>query len=180
MFPALSQDPNNEFVGDDIRNVSTGDGGFGFDDMDSAMAVLTMDAALGEHTLTAIAGYWEFDYANRLDVDGVPELFLNSNLAEDYDQTSLELRLLSPTGGTFDYLAGASYFKSDTYTRQVSPFGFTPAPVPWGHGQKFSARHRQLVGVRSGHLARQVNACGSGWMLATQKKSRRERVGPSQ
>lgn len=129
LFGALTTDPDVEFVKNDIRHVGNGPGGpTDYDDMDSTMAVLSMDAKLGSHTLTAIAGYMEFDYENFLDIDGVPEAFLTASLAEDYDQESLELRLLSPTGGRFEYIVGGMYHTSDSHTRQYSLYAFVPAP----------------------------------------------------
>lgn len=128
LFGMLTADPNAEFNVDDVRHVSTGTGIPGFDDMDTTMAVLTMDATLGEHMLTAIAAHWELDYENYLDLDGVPEAFLAGGLSEDYDQQSLEVRLLSPEGQTLEYIAGVLYHKSDTRTRQRSLYGFLPVP----------------------------------------------------
>jgi iron complex outermembrane receptor protein len=143
LFGALSTDPGKEFRRDDIRRVSTGNDRSEADDMDSFGAVLAMTADLpGEHTLRAIAGHWELDYDNYLDVDGTADLFLNTNLTEDYDQQSLELRLLSPTGGRFEYIVGGLYHQSDVQTEQVSNFAFLTLvppfrPVPPGFSRNF-------------------------------------------
>jgi iron complex outermembrane receptor protein len=139
LFAALTQNPNAEFRRNRTRYLSTGTYDEDFDNSDSTNYVLTLEQQLGEHTLTAIAGYWELEYRNWLDVDGVPEGFLNTGLSEEYDQTSFEVRLLSPAGNTFDYLAGVSYYMSDTTTRQFSAFGFPPFPadVPVGSDRNF-------------------------------------------
>ncbi len=140
LFGGITQDPEAEFRRDAVRRIGTGTPDHEFDDSKSTGVTLTVDAALGEHTLTAIAGYWELEYENWVDVDGVAEGFLNTSLAEDYDQTSLELRLLSPVGQTIEYIVGGLYHSSDTKTRQYSPFGFLPpfiTPVPIGAERNF-------------------------------------------
>lgn len=140
LFGGLTADPEPEFRRDSTRRVSTGTGQEGFDDSESTGVTLQFDTALADHTLTAIASHWALEYENYLDVDGVPENFLNSTLSEDYDQQSLELRLLSPTGARFEYIAGVLYHTSDTKTRQHSPFGFFPpavAPIPVGGDRNF-------------------------------------------
>ncbi len=140
LFGGLTADTQAEFERDSVRRVSTGTGQEGFDNSDSLAISGQYDTDLGEHTLSIIAGYWELEYENYLDVDGVPENYLNSTLSEDYDQHSLEVRLLSPTGNTFEYIAGVLYHSSDTWTQQHSPFGFFPAvvaPVPVGGVRNF-------------------------------------------
>ncbi|MEZ5557835.1 MAG: TonB-dependent receptor [Pseudomonadales bacterium] len=139
-FGALTSDTGAEFRRDTVRRVSQGNGQEDYDDSDSTAVTLQVDTELGEHTLTVIGGYWDLSYENYLDVDGVPELFLNTSLSEDYDQQSLEARLLSPVGQTFEYIAGALYHTSDTKTRQHSAFGFFPAvvaPIPVGSDRNF-------------------------------------------
>ncbi|MBX3707945.1 MAG: TonB-dependent receptor [Pseudomonadales bacterium] len=140
VFAGLTQDPNAEFVRNTRRHVSTGNSDEDFDDSKSKSFTLQLDQALGEHSLSLIAGHWDLEYENWLDVDGVPENFLTSGLGEEFDQQSLELRLLSPTGNSFEYIVGALYYTSYTKTRQYSPFGFFPpivAPVPVGSDRNF-------------------------------------------
>ncbi|NJN51585.1 MAG: TonB-dependent receptor [Gammaproteobacteria bacterium] len=139
-FVTLSTDPQNEYRLNDKRHLSTGTSNEDYDYSDSNSYLLSIDQELGEHTLTAIAGYWELDYQNWLDVDGVPEGFLNTALSENFDQTSLEMRLLSPVGNTIEYIVGALYYTSDVETRQHSPFGFFPpvaGPIPVGSDRNF-------------------------------------------
>ncbi|MCB1685834.1 MAG: TonB-dependent receptor [Pseudomonadales bacterium] len=140
LFGGLTADPNPEYDRDSTRRVSTGTSKDEFDNSDSFGFTAQFDTMLGEHSLAVIAGYWDLDYDNYLDVDGVPENFLNTTLSEDYDQQSLEVRLLSPVGNRFEYIAGVLYHTSDTKTRQHSPFGFFPAflaPVPVGGDRNF-------------------------------------------
>jgi iron complex outermembrane receptor protein len=118
----ISTDPDPEYIPDDIRRVSTGVGPEDFYDYEWSLASLSMDVMLGEHTLTAILGYWEYENAWRLDVDGGPDYDLNTDLRDKYDQTTAELRLLSPTGQTIEYIAGIWFQDSNLQARQYSPF----------------------------------------------------------
>lgn len=131
-----------EIERDTTRRVSTGSGvSEDFNDSDSLGVTLQIDSEVFGHTLTAIANHWELDYELYLDVDGVPELLVNSTLSEEYDQQSFEVRLLSPEEQMFEYIVGALYHRSDTATRQHSPFGIFPiarAPVPVGADRNFA------------------------------------------
>lgn len=124
---SVSTDPNPEYKADDVRRVSTGVGVEDFYDYDFSLATLTVDTQLAEHTLTGILGYWEYDNEWFLDADGTSDFILNTGLEDEFDQTSVELRLLSPTDQTFEYIVGAWYQESDLRTRQTSPF----APLFW-------------------------------------------------
>jgi len=138
-FGALSADPGKEYRRDNTRRVSTGTTDEDYDYSESTAYTLNVEADVGENTLALIAGYWTLEYENWLDVDGVPEGFLNSFLGEDYNQSSLELRWLSSTGNTFDYIAGVLYHTSHTKTRQHSPFDFGPfaaGPDPVGSDRR--------------------------------------------
>ena len=117
-----TQDTALEFESDDVRRVSTGVGVEDFYDYDWTSATLSLNTEVGGHTLEAVAGYWEYENDWWLDVDGHPEAILNTALADDYDQTTAEIRLLSPTNQTFEYIVGAWYQNSDLTTRQFSPF----------------------------------------------------------
>lgn len=88
-----------ETIVNDVRYVSTGTSNEDFDYSDQFGVSTTFDTKIGDHTLSLIGGYWALQYNNFLDVDGVPEPLLNSSLYEEYEQTSLEARVLSPTAG---------------------------------------------------------------------------------
>ena len=86
---------------------------------------LNMDYALGEHTLTGLFGYSDYDYSLSTDLDsvnfaglGVPGLSLDAMSYEEYEQTSAELRLTSPGGQTLDYVVGIYYQDSDLTSDQ--------------------------------------------------------------
>lgn len=74
--------------------------------------VLTMHYRLGEHTLTSVTGFYNYHFAENVDADGTPPQSLNIRTIEAFHQVSQELRIASPLGGTFEYLAGL-YFQND-------------------------------------------------------------------
>jgi len=117
-----STDPNAEYDSDATRSVSTGVEKEDFYDYEWSSATLNIDSEVGSHTLKGVLGYWEYDNEWFLDVDGHPEAILNTYLADQYDQSTAELRLLSPTGERFEYIVGAWYQDSELTTRQHSPF----------------------------------------------------------
>ncbi len=119
---ASTTDPNQEYRDDDRRSVGTGVEKEDFYDYEWSSFTLNMDTELGEHSLMGVLGYWEYDNEWFLDVDGHPEAILNTYLADEYDQSTAEIRLLSPTAQTFEYIVGAWYQESDLTTRQFSPF----------------------------------------------------------
>ena len=98
-------------------------------------AVLNIDYQLGEHTLTAITGWVDYDTTELIDVDySRLDLLDGTNQSEDYEQISQEIRLTSPGGEKIDYIAGFYYHDSDlTVTDDVffgSTFLLTPfAPI---------------------------------------------------
>ena len=131
-------DPLAEYKGDGKRSVSTGEPTEDFYDYEWSSATLKLETDIADHTVMAIAGYWEYTNDWFLDVDGHPEAILNTALEDEYDQTTLELRVLSPAGGTVEYIAGVWYQDSELTTRQLSPFhplfwqGVTGLPIAAG------------------------------------------------
>ncbi len=115
-------DPRAEYRSDDRRSVSTGVEKEDFYDYEWNSVTLSMDTEIGEHAVKGVLGYWDYENSWFLDVDGHPEAILNTALYDEYDQTTAEFRILSPTNQTIEYIAGAWYQKSDLTTRQFSPF----------------------------------------------------------
>jgi iron complex outermembrane receptor protein len=84
---------------------------------------LNLDYLLGEHTLTGLFGYSDYDYSLSTDLDSVASegfglgfpLSVDAMSYEEYEQYSAELRLTSPGGETFDYVAGI-YYQDSTLT----------------------------------------------------------------
>ncbi len=67
-------------------------------------------------TLTAIAGHSTYEFQRFLDADWSPISLLRLDDDEDFEQTSLELRLTSGTGGTFEYIGGLYYQEQELTT----------------------------------------------------------------
>ena len=98
-----------------------------FSDNEMDVGTLTIDWALGDHTLTAITGYAQYDYRDICDCDFAAVPLIQVDATEDYDQFSQEIRLTSPGGETFDYIVGFYYHESDLAYRSVEGFGTTMA-----------------------------------------------------
>ncbi|MEH6581568.1 MAG: TonB-dependent receptor [Halioglobus sp.] len=70
-------------------------------------AMLQMDFAFGEHTLTSITGYSAYEFDSNADLDFTDSNLINSTGGqEDFVQWSQELRLVSPADSRFDYITG--------------------------------------------------------------------------
>ncbi len=74
---------------------------------------LQVDWQLGENTLTLITAYSTYDFTELCDCDFTGANVFNVESSEDFDQTSQEVRLTSPTGGKFEYILGGYYETSD-------------------------------------------------------------------
>lgn len=92
-----------------VKNASPPLGTPETDDVQTVNGSLTTNIGIGDHTLTLITGYSQFD-ADKFVGGGatVPENWL-SVFRETFDQFSQEVRLLSPTGQTIEYIVGAYY-----------------------------------------------------------------------
>ncbi len=73
------------------------------------IAGLTIDWDAGENTITSLTGWSEYKVTDEFDSDQTPAELVNVSLFENYEQFSQELRIASPTGGQFEYLAGLYY-----------------------------------------------------------------------
>ncbi|HEY7753760.1 MAG TPA: TonB-dependent receptor [Steroidobacteraceae bacterium] len=93
----------------DFVRSSNGD----FSNNDSEEFVLQVDWQVGDSTVTSITGYSKYDFSELCDCDFTGANIFNVGMAEEFDQTSQELRLTSPTGGTLDYIVGVYYETSD-------------------------------------------------------------------
>jgi len=74
---------------------------------------LNIDYGLGDHTLTAVTGYVEYDFEQDCDCDFTSASVFNALIFEDFEQFSQEVRLTSPGGERIDYIAGLFYQTSE-------------------------------------------------------------------
>jgi len=88
---------------------------------------ITLDAQLGEHTLTSITAFASYDYRDICDCDFAAIPLIQVDATEDYEQFSQEIRLASPVGDTLKYIVGFYYQDSDLDYRSVESFGATMA-----------------------------------------------------
>jgi outer membrane receptor protein involved in Fe transport len=93
---------------DNIRSAN-GD----FSNNDSNEFVLQVDWQVGENTVTSVTGYSEYKFDELCDCDFTGANVFNVAMRENFDQTSQELRLTSPTGGKIEYILGAYYETSN-------------------------------------------------------------------
>lgn len=94
-----------------------------FSDNEMDVGTLTIDWAIGDHTLTAITGYATYEYRDVCDCDFAALPLIQVDATEDYDQFSQEIRLTSPGGETFDYIVGLYYHESELDYRSIEGFG---------------------------------------------------------
>lgn len=89
-------------------------------------ATLNMDLELGDHTLTSISSLLDYKTREIVNVDFSGISFLDgTNLREDYRQYSQELRLASPGGEAFNYIAGVYYQNAKLDVQDFTLFNAT-------------------------------------------------------
>lgn len=84
-----------------------------FSNNDTDEFVLQFDWLVGENTLTSVTGYSEYSFDELCDCDFTGGNVFNVAMGEEFDQTSQEIRVTSPTGGKVEYILGAYYETSD-------------------------------------------------------------------
>lgn len=94
-----------------------------FSDNSMDVGTLTIDWAIGDHTLTAITGYAQYDYRDICDCDFAAVPLIQVDATEDYEQFTQEIRLTSPGGEKLDYIVGFYYHESDLEYRSIEGFG---------------------------------------------------------
>ena len=112
----FGQDPSVLNTVQDTVRSSNGD--FSFNE--SNTYALTLDWAIGEHDLQSITAFTSLEYDEFCDCDFTGGNVFGAALQEEYDQVSQELRLSSPVGDSYDYIAGLYYQTSDhEYADQI-------------------------------------------------------------
>ena len=84
-------------------------------DSDNLGATLTVDAHLGEMTLTSVTGYVDFDRTFDIDSDATPARELDFLETDDVRQFSQELRLAGDSA-LLEWLVGAFYSRDEVVT----------------------------------------------------------------
>ncbi|MEM6774256.1 MAG: TonB-dependent receptor [Pseudomonadota bacterium] len=92
-------------------------------DNEMDLGTLTIDWAIGDYTLTAITGYASYSYRDICDCDFAAIPLIQVDATEDYDQFSQEIRIASPGGQKFDWIAGFYYHESELDYRSIEGFG---------------------------------------------------------
>lgn len=99
-------------------------------------AVLNAKLEVGDHELTSVTGFLDYDTKETVDVDFVAPAFLDgTRQTEDYRQFSQELRIASPGDQTFDYIAGVYYQNTKLGVTDQVRFN----PIFLGFGPPFNA-----------------------------------------
>jgi outer membrane receptor protein involved in Fe transport len=105
ILAALGQSPTVLNNTPDFIRSSNGD----FSNNDTEEYVLQVDWQLAENTLTLITGYSKYEFEELCDCDFTGGNVFSVVMGEEFDQTSQEIRLTSPTGGKIEYILGAYY-----------------------------------------------------------------------
>lgn len=101
-----------------------------------------------DFTLTSISAYRWWDFTPRND-DGLNvSASINAGVAVRDKQYSQEFRLASPTGGFFDYVVGAYYFKQDLDNKSFNYYG--PQADTW-NGTPTGALNN-VTSIGNGHI----------------------------
>ncbi len=99
------------------------------DQQNALNALVRLDFDVGSHTLTALASHSSFEYESGINIQAIAPAHLVVQNAEDFDQQSLELRLLSPADRKVTYLVGlyADTAKGIIPSTSSTDLPFTPA-----------------------------------------------------
>ncbi|MBB5684860.1 TonB-dependent receptor [Sphingobium boeckii] len=117
----------------DRRNAVTdsrGDGREQFTSLETNKLALTANIDIAGYTLTSITGLSKLKDFGKTDADFQPGDYLYIDSGERKRQFSQEVRLASPTGGTFDFIIGGLYLDSRFVTNPIiaASYPFGPAP----------------------------------------------------
>jgi outer membrane receptor protein involved in Fe transport len=109
LLASLGASPSILDTRQDFKRTSNGD----YSDNTTDNLTLSVNYALGEHTVTYTGAYLEYDYRELCDCDFTGAVLFDLLSEEDYKQSSHEIRLTSPVGNTIEYIAGAYYQDSE-------------------------------------------------------------------
>lgn len=134
---------------------------------------LTVKWDLGEHTLTSLTGYAEYDYADLQDGDRSPAEGTLPEFAENYEQFTQEFRLTSSLGERYDYIAGLFFMDKEQKTDYLVHFN---VPVPFlgatrGTYTKDEATTYAVFGQFTTHLTDQWDVTVGGRYTYEEKEA---------
>lgn len=134
---------------------------------------LTVKWDLGEHTLTSLTGYAEYDYADLQDGDRSPAEGTLPEFAENYEQFTQEFRLTSSLGERYDYIAGLFFMDKEQETDYLVHFN---VPVPFlgatrGTYTKDEATTYAVFGQFTTHLTDQWDVTVGGRYTYEEKEA---------
>ena len=93
--------------------------GTDFQDNDATNVVLKSDLILGEHIVEFTTAYSAYDASNIDGLDRSSAGVATSNIVEDFEQYSQEIRVLSPTAGMFEYVVGFQFLDQNHVVDQT-------------------------------------------------------------
>ncbi|MFV0277992.1 MAG: TonB-dependent receptor [Parahaliea sp.] len=96
------------------------------------VGTLTLEWALGEHTLRSTTGYIKYEWNNYVDADIGPLLILGNGREEEHKQFSQEILLSSPLDRAVEYIAGVYYQSEDLNHYRYSDVVFSAIGVGGG------------------------------------------------
>lgn len=107
-------------------------GGVDTNDTDTANFTLTANYTFDDFTLTSITAYSEYDFHKFVDADFTEATLFGSIFAEDFNQISQEIRLISPSFDRYEYAVGlylhqTEYDLEQASSIQLGPFNGTAA-----------------------------------------------------
>ncbi len=104
----------------------------------SINGLIKVDWDLENFSLTSITGYSDYESEVLADADFSDILFIETNPAETFDQTSQEFRLTSQGGGDLDFIVGL-YLETQQWDRAIETLGTALADPEYRQPSK--ARH---------------------------------------
>ncbi len=123
--------PTFESEQDYVRQTNTNE----VSDTEITNFTLTSNYDFNDYTLTFVTGKLAFNYDEVCDCDFTPSDFIETNLSEDYDQFSQEIRITSPLGERFEWIAGLFYQDYEQTYQDSTPFDpDNELPIPLSLG----------------------------------------------
>jgi iron complex outermembrane recepter protein len=121
---------------------------------------------VGGYSIDSISAFRHYTFDAKNDIDGMPLDIVNfDGTTSDNKQVSEELRLSSPTGDRFDYVAGLYYFHQSIWTNSDTLFGSDYAAVAGDSGNTAAA----LEGVRQDVIGTPVTTSYAAFAQANYK-----------